>query len=61
MNHESIQSFRGARESGAALVVVLMLLLIVTLLGLAAMRGGLLQERMAGATIQRAEAQGFQG
>ena len=56
MNHESIQSFRGARESGAALVVVLMLLLIVTLLGLAAMRGGLLQERMAGATIQRGKA-----
>ncbi|MGV8943464.1 pilus assembly PilX family protein [Thermomonas sp.] len=47
----------GARkQSGAALLVVLMLLLIVTLLGLASMRGGLLQERMAGATIQRGKA-----
>lgn len=40
-------------QAGAALIVVLLLLLIVTLLGLAAMRGALLQERMAGATYQR--------
>lgn len=40
-------------QSGAALIVVLLLLLVVTLLGLAAMRGSLLQERMAGATYQR--------
>ena len=41
------------RQQGAALVVVLMLLLIVTLLGLASMRGAILQERMAGATFGR--------
>ncbi|WP_235893517.1 pilus assembly PilX family protein [Cognatilysobacter lacus] len=40
-------------ESGAALVVVLFLLLIITLLGLASMRGAILQERMAGATYGR--------
>ncbi|MGD6484782.1 PilX N-terminal domain-containing pilus assembly protein, partial [Xanthomonas citri pv. citri] len=36
-----------SRQRGIALVVTLLLLLIVTLLGLAAMRGTLLQERMA--------------
>lgn len=41
------------RQQGAALIVVLMLLLIVTLLGLASMRGAILQERMAGATYGR--------
>ena len=41
-------------QSGAALVVVLMLLLIITLLGLASMRGSLMQERMAGYTQGRA-------
>ena len=35
-------------ERGIALIVVLLLLLLVTLLGLAAMRGSLLQERMSG-------------
>lgn len=44
---------RPAKQRGAALVVVLMLLLIVTLLGLASMRGAILQERMAGATFGR--------
>lgn len=47
---------RAVKQSGAALLVVLMLLLIITLLGIASMRGGLLQERMAGATIQRGKA-----
>ncbi|PJJ99608.1 hypothetical protein CO611_03785 [Lysobacteraceae bacterium NML03-0222] len=41
------------RQEGAALVVVLMLLLVVTVLGLASMRGTLLQERMAGAAYAR--------
>ncbi len=50
------------RQRGVALLVVLMLLLVVTLLGLAAMRGTLLQERMAmnvyarGVAFQAAEA-----
>lgn len=40
--------FRGHRQQrGAALIVVLVLLLIVTLLGLASLRGTLLEERMA--------------
>lgn len=34
-------------QSGAALLVVLLLLVIVTLLGLASMRGAIMQERMA--------------
>lgn len=42
-----------AQQEGAAIVVVLFLLLIVTLLGLASMRGAILQERMAGATYGR--------
>lgn len=37
-----------AMQRGVALVVVLLLLLLVTLLGLAAMRGTWLQERMSG-------------
>lgn len=37
-----------AAQRGVALVVVLLLLLLVTLLGLAAMRGTWLQERMSG-------------
>lgn len=41
------------RQRGAALVVTLLLLLVVTLLGLAAMRGTLLQERMAANAIAR--------
>lgn len=52
MEHRSF----GNTEQGAALIVVLMLLLVVTLLGLASMRGAILQERMAGATLQRSEA-----
>jgi Tfp pilus assembly protein PilX len=37
-----------SRQGGIALIVVLLLLLLVTILGLAAMRGALLQERMSG-------------
>ncbi|GAB1596399.1 pilus assembly PilX family protein [Lysobacter claricitrinus] len=44
------------RQEGIALVVVLLLLLIVTLIGLAAMRGTLLQEQMAGNTVARGSA-----
>ncbi|MGH8052796.1 MAG: pilus assembly PilX family protein [Stenotrophomonas sp.] len=41
------------RQSGAALIVVLMLLIVITLLGLASMRGAIMQERMAANTISR--------
>ena len=43
-------------QSGAALIVVLMLLIIVTLLGLAALRGAIMQERMAASTTARSMA-----
>ncbi|MDV2080897.1 pilus assembly PilX family protein [Marinobacter xestospongiae] len=41
------------RQQGAALAVSLLLLIIVTLVGLAGMRGTLLQERMAGGAYDR--------
>ncbi|GAA5005875.1 hypothetical protein FNZ56_05735 [Pseudoluteimonas lycopersici] len=47
-------SFRG--QSGAALPVVLLLLLIVTLLGIASMRGAIMEERMASNTMARSMA-----
>jgi len=40
-------------QRGIALVVVLLLLLVVTLLGLAAMRGTVIQERMSGNAVAR--------
>jgi type IV pilus assembly protein PilX len=43
-------------QSGAALMVVLMLLVIITLLGLASMRGAIMQERMAANTVARSRA-----
>ena len=43
-------------QSGAALIVVLMMLVVITLLGLASMRGAIMQERMAANTISRAMA-----
>lgn len=43
-------------QSGAALIVVLLLLIIVTLLGLAALRGAIMQERMAASTTARSMA-----
>ncbi|GAB2621539.1 pilus assembly PilX family protein [Novilysobacter erysipheiresistens] len=43
-------------QRGVALIVVLLLLLVVTLLGLASMRGTLLQERMAGNVLARGQA-----
>ncbi|QDW66138.1 pilus assembly PilX family protein [Luteimonas granuli] len=46
-------SAAAARERGVALVVVLLLLLIMTLLGLASMRGVLLEERMSTSLMDR--------
>ncbi len=43
-------------QAGAALIVVLLMLVIVTLLGIAAMRGALLQEKMAASATARAMA-----
>jgi type IV pilus assembly protein PilX len=48
-------SGRSRTQRGVSLVVVLLLLLVVTLLGLAAMRGTLLQERMAGNVLARGQ------
>ena len=42
-----------ARQRGAALMVVLILLLIMTLLGLASLRGTLMEERMSAALFDR--------
>ncbi|GHA76268.1 pilus assembly PilX family protein [Cognatilysobacter bugurensis] len=42
-----------SRERGAALVVVLILLLVMTLLGLASLRGTMLEERMSGSLYDR--------
>ena len=47
----TVPNFR--RQRGITLVVVLLLLVIVTLLGLAAMRGTLMQERMSGNVTAR--------
>lgn len=44
------------RQDGAALIVVLMLLIVITLLGLASMRGAIMQERMAANTVARSVA-----
>lgn len=47
-------TFPGARgQRGVTLVIVLLLLIVVTLLGLAAMRGSILQERMSGNVTAR--------
>ena len=43
-----------SRQRGITLVVVLLLLVVVTLLGLAAMRGTVMQERMSGNAAARA-------
>lgn len=53
--HSFIGISRGG-QSGAALLVVLLLLLIVTLLGIASMRGAIMQERMAANTAARSMA-----
>lgn len=57
VNRMGSASFKGrSHERGAALVVILLLLLIVTLLGLAGIRGALLQERMAANAMARSYA-----
>jgi type IV pilus assembly protein PilX len=43
-------------QRGVTLVVVLLLLLVVTILGLTAMRGTVMQERLSGNSASRAEA-----
>lgn len=52
MMNAPISYSRGA-QSGAALPFVLLLLLIVTILGVASMRGAIMQERMASNTAAR--------
>ena len=58
----SISAAKRGRQQGAALIVVLMLLVIITVLGIASMRGAIMQERMAanittrGMSFQVAEA-----
>ncbi|QDH71711.1 hypothetical protein FKV23_04455 [Lysobacter alkalisoli] len=47
------KGFRQSTQRGVALVMVLVLLLVVTLLGLASMRGVLLEERMSAALYDR--------
>ncbi len=44
---------RPARQNGVAFVVVMMLLIVVSLLGLSAMRGTLMQERMVASLYDR--------
>jgi type IV pilus assembly protein PilX len=53
-----ISATYGARrnQSGVSLIVVLLLLVIVTLLGIASMRGAIMQERMAANTTARSMA-----
>lgn len=51
---KSLSAYPSARrQQGAALLVVLLLLLVMTLLGLASMRGAIMQERMASHTTGR--------
>ena len=55
MNYQYRALGRGG-QTGAALIVVLMMLVVITLLGLASMRGAIMQERMAANTISRSMA-----
>lgn len=48
-----VRQYLPSSERGAALIVVLLLLVIVTLIGLAAMREGIMQEKMAAYTVAR--------
>lgn len=54
-NHidQTVPMICSGRQQGAALAVSLVLLVIVTLVGLAGMRGTILQERMAGGAYDR--------
>lgn len=42
-----------SRQQGAALVIILLLLLVMTLLGLASLRGTLMEERMSAGSFDR--------
>jgi type IV pilus assembly protein PilX len=53
MNLKSIPTMRIATQRGVSLTIVLILLLIMTLLGLASMRGALLQEQMTSGQYDR--------
>lgn len=54
MSHPITRRFRGQRrERGVALVVALILLVVATLIGLAASRGTVLQERMSSNSFDR--------
>lgn len=53
MNLNPSRSSSRNRQRGGALLVVLMLLLIMTLLGLASLRGALMEERMATSVFDR--------
>lgn len=50
------RAFEPTRQSGAALAVVLFMLIIVTLIGLASLRGTILQERMSATAYDRSVA-----
>lgn len=52
-NNQNLSKFYPGRQRGMALVVSLILLIVVTLVGLAGMRGTILQERMAGGAYDR--------
>lgn len=56
--NRSVEICNPHHEQGMALMVSLVLLIVVTLVGLAGMRGTILQERMAGGAYDRAT--GFQ-
>lgn len=51
-----VQAFQIRNQAGASLLVVLVLLLVMTLLGLAVLRGTLLEERMSSNMLDRGSA-----
>lgn len=53
MKHMSSTGAARRKQSGVSLIVVLLLLVIVTLLGIASLRGAIMQERMAANTMAR--------
>lgn len=53
MSRSTLRFGSPSRQDGAALIMVLLMLLVITLLGIASMRGAIMQERMAGATLGR--------
>jgi type IV pilus assembly protein PilX len=56
MNRRHFRIPQGKRQEGAVLVVVLVLLLVMTLLGLASLRGTVMEERMSGSMRDRSMA-----